>query len=64
MEALAGAMDICFPTDNVDSMYEFLGKKGVTIVQKPTDMDFGRTFVFLDLDGHRIRIYKSQRNEQ
>jgi catechol 2,3-dioxygenase-like lactoylglutathione lyase family enzyme len=48
----AGAMDICFPTDNVDSTYELLSKKKVTIAQKPTDMDFGRTFVFLDPDGH------------
>ena len=63
VEAFAGAMDICFPADNVDQMYEFLGKKGVTIAQKPTDMDFGRTFVFLDPDGHRIRIYKLCANE-
>jgi catechol 2,3-dioxygenase-like lactoylglutathione lyase family enzyme len=58
VEALAGAMEICFPSDNVDMAYELLGKKGVTIAQKPTDMDFGRTFVLLDPDGHRIRIYK------
>lgn len=54
----AGAMDLCFPVDDVDAMYEQLGAKQVTIVQKPTDMDFGRTFVLLDPDGHRIRIYK------
>jgi predicted enzyme related to lactoylglutathione lyase len=29
-----------------------------TVAQKPTDMDFGRTFVVLDPDGHRIRVYK------
>jgi catechol 2,3-dioxygenase-like lactoylglutathione lyase family enzyme len=58
VKEVAGAMDLCFPTDNVDAMYEYLGKKSVTILQKPTDMDFGRTFVFLDPDGHRIRIYK------
>lgn len=58
VEAPAGAMDMCFPTDNVDALYESLGKKGITVAQKPTDMDFGRTFVFLDPDGHRIRIYK------
>ena len=58
VEAPAGAMDICFPVEDVDSVYEAWGKKGVTIAQKPTDMDFGRTFVALDPDGHRIRIYK------
>jgi hypothetical protein len=30
----------------------------VTVAQKPVDMDFGRTFVILDPDGHRIRAYK------
>ena len=54
----AGALEICFPTENVDALYEELGKRGVTVAQKPTDMDFGRTFVILDPDGHRIRIYK------
>jgi len=58
VDSIPGAMDICFPVDDVDLVYEHLGAKGVTIIQKPTDMDFGRTFVFLDLDGHRIRIYK------
>jgi predicted enzyme related to lactoylglutathione lyase len=58
VEASAGALEICFPVDNVDALYEDWGKKHVTITQKPTDMDFGRTFVALDLDGHRIRIYR------
>ncbi|HLB40515.1 MAG TPA: VOC family protein [Candidatus Babeliales bacterium] len=56
--APAGAMDIGFPVDDVDAMYDSLGAQQVTIVQKPTDMDFGRTFVLLDPDGHRIRVYK------
>lgn len=53
-----GAMEICFPTDDVDKLYEAWAKKMVTVIQKPTDMDFGRTFVILDPDGHRIRVYK------
>ena len=57
VEASPGALEICFPTDNVDALYEDWGKKRVTVAQKPTDMDFGRTFVVLDPDGHRIRIY-------
>lgn len=57
VEASAGALEICFPADNVDTLYEAWCKKLVTIAQKPTDMDFGRTFVALDPDGHRIRIY-------
>lgn len=58
VEASAGAQEICFPTENVDALYEQWGHKHVTVAQKPTDMDFGRTFVILDPDGHRIRVYK------
>lgn len=58
VEAPAGALEVCFPADDVDALYEAWGKKHLTIAQKPTDMDFGRTFVVLDPDGHRIRIYK------
>lgn len=58
VQASAGASEICFAADDVDAIFEQWGKKQVTIAQKPTDMDFGRTFVALDLDGHRIRVYK------
>ncbi len=58
VDALPGAAEICFPTDDVDALYEYWGKKHVIIIQKPTNMDFGRTFVVLDPDGHRIRVYK------
>jgi catechol 2,3-dioxygenase-like lactoylglutathione lyase family enzyme len=58
VEVPAGALEICFIAENVDVLYEEWGKKHVTIAQKPTDMDFGRTFVILDPDGHRIRVYK------
>ncbi len=57
VEASPGALEICFPASDVDTLYKNWGKKHVTIAQKPTDMDFGRTFVALDPDGHRIRIY-------
>ena len=58
VDAPAGALEICFPTENVDALYEEWGKKRLTVAQKPTDMDFGRTFVILDPDGHRIRVYE------
>lgn len=58
VEVPAGALEICFETEDVDVLYEECGKKRVTVAQKPTDMDFGRTFVILDPDGHRIRAYK------
>ncbi len=58
VDSPAGALELCFPTDDVDALYEQWGHKGVTVAQKLTDMDFGRTFVVLDPDGHRIRAYK------
>lgn len=31
--------------------------RGYTLVQQPTDLDFGHTFVALDPDGHRLRVF-------
>jgi predicted enzyme related to lactoylglutathione lyase len=28
-------------------------------LQQPTDIDFGRTFVGLDPDGHRLRVFSA-----
>lgn len=58
VEACAGAQEIGFPALDVDVLYEEWGKTGVTVIQKPCEMDFGRTFVIQDPDGHRIRVYK------
>lgn len=60
VEASPGAFELCFASEDVDALYHDWGTKSVTVVQKPTDMDFGRTFVILDPDGHRIRIYQDQ----
>ena len=57
-ESSPGALEICFAEEDVDALYEAWGKLHVTIAQKPTDMDFGRSFMALDPDGHRIRVYK------
>jgi catechol 2,3-dioxygenase-like lactoylglutathione lyase family enzyme len=32
-------------------------RKGVTILQEPVTMDFGRTFLTADPDGHRLRVF-------
>jgi uncharacterized glyoxalase superfamily protein PhnB len=58
ISAQPGAQEICFAVDDVDAFYESLTEKQITIAQKPTDMDFGRTLVLLDHDGHRIRLYR------
>lgn len=31
--------------------------RGLPIVQEPVDLDFGRSFVALDPDGHRLRVF-------
>ncbi len=54
--AYPGASEICFSHENVDDLYEQWKKKGLSFAQEPKDMDFGRTFVVLDPDGHRIRV--------
>lgn len=53
-----GGAEISFAEDDVDDVYERFKQHGIPIIQTPTDMDFGRTFVALDPDGHRIRIYR------
>lgn len=56
--AQAGAMEITFIDEDVDKIYQEWVNLSIPIIQVPTEMDFGRTFVALDPDGHRIRICK------
>jgi len=32
-------------------------QRGLIILQEPTNLDFGRSFVALDPDGHRLRVF-------
>ncbi|MBP1848997.1 VOC family protein [Rhizobium halophytocola] len=43
--------------DAVDRTFADWQADGVTILQQPTDMVFGRTFLAADPDGHRIRVF-------
>jgi predicted enzyme related to lactoylglutathione lyase len=43
--------------DAVRALHADWANRGFTIAQKPTDMDFGHTFVALDPDGHRLRVF-------
>ena len=40
----------------VEAMYADWKALGLTFEQEPTTMTFGRTFVALDPDGHRLRV--------
>ena len=56
----AGGAEIAFAVDGmatVNAMHADWSAKGLRIVQAPTAMDFGFTFVALDPDGHRLRVF-------
>jgi predicted enzyme related to lactoylglutathione lyase len=55
-----GGSELAFSVNDatrVDALYEDWRSRGLAIVQTPTEMDFGRTFVALDPDGHRLRVF-------
>jgi catechol 2,3-dioxygenase-like lactoylglutathione lyase family enzyme len=55
-----GGSEIGFKVEDaaaVDATYEAWKAKGATIALPPTDLEFGRSFVALDPDGHRLRVY-------
>ena len=64
--ATGGGSEIGIAVDNpaaVDTTCAAWKARGVSIVQEPTAMDFGRTFVGLDPDGHRVRVFAPPPNE-
>jgi len=57
-----GGHEVCFAVDGkerVDGLYADWGKRGLTVAQAPTELDFGYTFVALDPDQHRLRVFAS-----
>jgi predicted enzyme related to lactoylglutathione lyase len=55
-----GGSEVAFAVPDaaaVSSMHELWRGKGLAIAQTPTAMDFGFTFVALDPDGHRLRVF-------
>lgn len=58
--AVGGGSEIVFQLDApeaVDAAHADWTGRGLSILQTPTDLDFGRTFVALDPDQHRLRVY-------
>ena len=55
--AAGGGTEVAFTVEDVDAVHADWTARGLTIAQAPTDMDFGRTFVALDPDGHRLRVF-------
>ncbi len=56
--ALPGAGEIAFVVPDPDAVHAEWAARGITIVQPPTTMDFGRAFLAQDPDGHRLRVFK------
>jgi catechol 2,3-dioxygenase-like lactoylglutathione lyase family enzyme len=55
-----GGCDLGFKVEGahvVDTTYADWVNKGATIILPPANLDFGRTFVATDPDGHRLRVY-------
>jgi len=41
----------------VDATHADWSRRGLKVAQAPVELDFGRTFVALDPDGHRLRVF-------
>ncbi len=57
-----GASEIAFAVADaatVEMMHAEWQRRGLIIAQAPTLMSFGTTFVALDPDGHRLRVFAS-----
>ncbi|MEP0073603.1 MAG: VOC family protein [Marinomonas sp.] len=60
----AGAMETAFEVPNMITLQIFYTKwreLDVTIIQEPTELGFGTTFTAVDPDGHRLRVYCSEK---
>lgn len=56
-----GGFEIGWPVAHnadVDQLAGDWAAGGITILQMPENMSFGRTFTALDPDGHRLRVYQ------
>lgn len=55
-----GGLELAFTEASREAVlqtYEEWTKLGLKVLQEPTDMDFGFTFVVEDPDGHRLRPF-------
>ena len=53
-----GAGEIALTAEDVDAVHADWVKRGLPVLQPPTDMDFGRTFLAADPDRHRLRVFR------
>lgn len=58
--ALPGSSELAFSVKDpaaVNALYQEWGSRKLRLAQAPREMDFGFTFVALDPDGHRLRVF-------
>jgi predicted enzyme related to lactoylglutathione lyase len=57
--AAPGGVEICAAVGahEVEPLHAEWRSRGVAVAQPPTRMEFGHTFVALDPDGHRLRVF-------
>ncbi|WP_119152969.1 VOC family protein [Caldimonas tepidiphila] len=58
--AAPGGSELAWPVADdaaVEALHAAWRQRGLPIAQAPTRMDFGLTFVALDPDGHRLRVF-------
>jgi predicted enzyme related to lactoylglutathione lyase len=55
--AAGGGTEIAFKVADVDAVHADWAARGLAVLQPPVDLDFGRSFVTTDPDGHRLRVY-------
>ncbi|WP_413504157.1 VOC family protein [Serratia grimesii] len=48
---------MCEEPQQVDALYQQWYEQGLEIIQPPVTLDFGYSFVAIDPDGHRLRVY-------
>lgn len=56
----AGGAEFAFAVADdtaVDALHADWTRRELTVIQAPTALDFGYTFVALDPDGHRLRVF-------
>jgi predicted enzyme related to lactoylglutathione lyase len=56
----AGAMELSFTVPNILTLqitHTKWRELGVQIIQEQTELDFGTTFMGIDPDGHRLRVF-------
>ena len=60
----AGGSEMAFAVADaaaVEAMHAEWARRGLFVLQTPTPMSFGMTFVAMDPDGHRLRVFAPPR---